>query len=220
MWNAGRYLVLAHLEARTYKLLFRVCFALLFSMFWNKLKIINNESFLCTPNTSVSTAITGLLWFLKFFCIIFCMYCGICTWIPYLRQQHLPDRSEAFFQSFILYRANLQGTANYVQYFLPHFARCYYYIVSCTQSCTICCSFVSVLSVWFYPTRWENFAVLRASQFGNCTLNASSFYAYYLKLFNSIREVGHTQIIHDSKHILLHLLVSSLYANYWKSLQQ
>lgn len=47
-----------------------------------------------------------------------------------------------------------------------------------------------------------------------CFSRIGSFYSSYLRLFNSITEVGHTQIIHYSEHILLQLLAFSLHANY------
>lgn len=60
------------------------------------------------------------------------------------------------------------------------------------------------------------FPFLIVSSYGIVLLNftvISSFYSSYLRLLNSITEVGHTQIIHDSKHILLQVLVFSLHAN-------
>lgn len=90
---------LAHPESKTCKLWFRVCFTLLFCMFCNKLKIINNSFLLFSPNVSVSTAITDPLRLPQFFSIIFGIYCTIYTWIPYLEQQCLPDHSRIFFFS-------------------------------------------------------------------------------------------------------------------------
>lgn len=70
------------------------------------------------------------------------------------------------------------------------------------------------------PCKVGEFPFLVVSSFGIVLLNftvISSFYSSYLRLFNSITEVGHTQIIHDSKRILLQGLVFSLHSNYQKS---
>lgn len=185
-------------------------------MFCNKLKIINNSSFLFSPNVSVSTAITDPLRLPKFsiifgfivqfilgFLILNDSVC-LSTVGFFFRPSSCTEPDGycklclALFISFcmmVLLHSPLYPELHYLLLF--HF------------------SIVSII----LPCKVGEFIFLRIFPLGIVLLNftvISSFYSSYLRLFNSVTEVGHTQIIHDSKHILLQVLVFSLHANYWK----
>lgn len=151
--------------------------------------------------------------------------------------------SEVLLHNFLYLLWNLYLDSLSQQYFPDHSKIIFFSHLPCTKPdgyCKLCLVFMTsfcmmvLLHSLMYPGlhyllqlyfrivsvilsyKVREFLFLRVSPFGIMHLSftkISSFYAYYLKLVSSISEVGHTQIIHDSKHILLHLLAFSLHEN-------